>query len=222
VIQKWDPRISLRILANWAERIDQNGWMAREQIPGEEARGQVPIDHWPQNPKFANPPSLLLPLYELVLSSNKDPETNNPISLLLPHFERNLRWFTRTQHGSLHPALGSQSSSGLYRWRGRSKHYTLTSGLDDYPRGAAPNEHELHVDLAAWMAFAARTMRRLREATGTADKVSWTLIATTSLPQIEEDAIRAIENVHWNVKAGCYQDRTIDQEGTSGWICDKV
>ncbi|PJF19317.1 Glycoside hydrolase family 63 protein [Paramicrosporidium saccamoebae] len=219
VIQKWNPHISLRIIANWAERIDQNGWMAREQIAGEEARGQVPIDHWPQNPKFGNPPSLLLPLYELVLAFNKDPETSDSITLLLPHFERNLRWFTRTQHGNLHPALEAQSSAGLYRWRGRSKHYTLTSGLEDYPRGTTPNEYELHVDLAAWMAFAARTLRRLREITGTAGDVSWTRLAGAPLAQIEEDAMRAIENVHWNERAGCYQDRTIDQEGRPRGIC---
>ena len=42
-IGQWDNDLSLEILKDWIDLIDDDGWVAREQILGEEARSKVMI-----------------------------------------------------------------------------------------------------------------------------------------------------------------------------------
>lgn len=78
-------------------------------------------------------------------------------------------------------------------------------GLDDYPRGNTSNEYELHTDLASWMAFAARTLQRVRISVG--------LSGDDNLDSVRTSAINSLESLHWNENLGCYNDRTIDDDG---------
>jgi mannosyl-oligosaccharide glucosidase len=50
------------MMSSWAQLIDDDGWVAREQILGDEARSRVPIEFQTQYPHFANPPTLILAL----------------------------------------------------------------------------------------------------------------------------------------------------------------
>jgi len=59
-IGQWDNDLSLEILKDWINLIDDNGWVAREQILGEEARSKVPAQFQTQVPTFANPPTLTM------------------------------------------------------------------------------------------------------------------------------------------------------------------
>ena len=69
-----------------------------------------------------------------------------------PYLIRWYKWLKTTQSGP---------SYGTFRWRGRTKTHTLSSGLDDYPRGLYPSENDKHADLLSWMAYSARTLKRL-------------------------------------------------------------
>lgn len=51
---------SLEILKSWIGLIDDDGWVAREQILGEEARSKVPPEFQTQVPNYANPPTLTM------------------------------------------------------------------------------------------------------------------------------------------------------------------
>lgn len=62
LIGTWDNSLSLDIIKSWASNIDKNGWVAREQILGDEARSRVPAEFQIQYPHFANPPTLVLSL----------------------------------------------------------------------------------------------------------------------------------------------------------------
>lgn len=66
LICKWNVRLSLEILTSWISLIDENGWIGREQILGDEARSKVPLNLQPQNPQFGNPPALLLPILSII------------------------------------------------------------------------------------------------------------------------------------------------------------
>ncbi|TFK26380.1 glucosidase I [Coprinopsis marcescibilis] len=55
-----DNDFSLEILKHWVDLIDDNGWVAREQILGEEARSKVPAEFQTQVPNYANPPTLAM------------------------------------------------------------------------------------------------------------------------------------------------------------------
>ena len=59
-IGQWDNDLSLEILKDWIDLIDENGWVAREQILGDEARSRVPPEFQTQVPTFANPPTLTM------------------------------------------------------------------------------------------------------------------------------------------------------------------
>ncbi|KAJ2719794.1 Processing alpha glucosidase I [Coemansia sp. Benny D115] len=59
VLGQWDSGLSGEIIRSWFHTMDDNGWIAREQILGEEARSKVPKEFQVQYPNFANPPTLL-------------------------------------------------------------------------------------------------------------------------------------------------------------------
>ncbi|KAF8352343.1 glycoside hydrolase [Amanita rubescens] len=59
-IGQWDNDFSLEILKDWINLIDEEGWVAREQILGEEARSKVPSEFQTQVPNYANPPTLTM------------------------------------------------------------------------------------------------------------------------------------------------------------------
>ncbi|UZJ51923.1 hypothetical protein CBS101457_001243 [Exobasidium rhododendri] len=56
----WDNDLSLEILKSWIDLVDEDGWVAREQILGEEARSKVPSEFQTQYPLYANPPTLAM------------------------------------------------------------------------------------------------------------------------------------------------------------------
>lgn len=59
-IGAWDNDLSLDILRSWINLIDEDGWVAREQILGDEARSRVPDGFQTQYPEYGNPPTLIL------------------------------------------------------------------------------------------------------------------------------------------------------------------
>jgi mannosyl-oligosaccharide glucosidase len=59
-ILDWDTDVSLQIIKSWFNTIDDDGWIAREQILGQEARSKVPEEFQVQYPHYANPPTLFL------------------------------------------------------------------------------------------------------------------------------------------------------------------
>ncbi|KAF9653126.1 glycoside hydrolase family 63 protein [Thelephora ganbajun] len=59
-IGAWDNALSLEVLKDWINLVDEDGWVGREQILGEEARSRVPKEFQTQVPTFANPPTLAM------------------------------------------------------------------------------------------------------------------------------------------------------------------
>lgn len=171
LISKWDLDITKDIIGHWLDLMNVEGWIPREVILGEEARAKVPTEFWIQNNQFANPPTLFLPLSQVIHRVNKRIESSgqttddNPDHVYLNKIFKRLNhwysWFNNTQVGKL---------PFTYRWRGRisdSKSElnpkTLTSGLDDYPRASHPNDQERHLDLRCWIALASKVMADLSE-----------------------------------------------------------
>ncbi len=52
--------LALEIVSSWFDLMDENGWIAREQILGPEARSKVPSEFQTQYSHYANPPTLFL------------------------------------------------------------------------------------------------------------------------------------------------------------------
>ncbi|CEM25414.1 unnamed protein product [Vitrella brassicaformis CCMP3155] len=189
VISKWDSRVFLDVLVHWMGLMDTDGWIPREPALCEEALTRVPEQFRLQSREVANPPSLVLPLMDLidaamengkcaVLSSPDDPLVDNSAADCSTPSAGESQWrqaidpaLLSAVASSLYPRLSqwyhflkkSQASKtkGCYRWHQRTTAHTYGSGFDDYPRGVLPTTTECHLDLHVWMIVMASAMLKL-------------------------------------------------------------
>ena len=223
-IVDWDGELVMRILSSWFNLMDEDGWIAREQILGHEARSKVPNEFQVQYPHYANPPTLYMVL-EALLDKQQDGEAHsdavdstifkNWLTQLYPLLQRNFDWYRKTQWGDLksyeRPAFSSKEA---YRWRGRTPQHILTSGLDDYPRAQPPHPGELHIDLMAWMGMMSRSLRRIAEYVGEKEDAE-------RYAKIAEAIRHNMDDLHWSKKENAYCDATIDDFEESVHFCHK-
>ncbi|ETS83073.1 hypothetical protein PFICI_04949 [Pestalotiopsis fici W106-1] len=224
-IIEWDMDLAVSSLQSWLSRMDNDGWIEREQILGEEARSKVPKKFQTQYPHYANPPTLALLLpkiiskmtneseyrgHESIYVTNLD-EARRLLQQLFPLFKRQYEWFRRTQAGnfSAYPRPFNSNEEG-YRWRGRSPGHTLTSGLDDYPRAEPPHPGELHLDALAWVGAMASALEIAAKYLGED--------ASTYTEQLE-NIRHSLDTIHWNKSALAYCDATIGTDGSFQHIC---
>jgi mannosyl-oligosaccharide glucosidase len=125
--------------------MDQDGWIAREQILGNEARSRVPIEFLAQHKSNGNPPTFFLTVKKLlniaeslkakstaehqagdshiVIDSTTD-DNLSAISTFLhdayPLLARYFDWYLKTQAGV---------APNTFRWQGRTENHTFTSGM---------------------------------------------------------------------------------------------
>ena len=224
-------------MRSWFRLIDEDGWIAREQIIGDEARSKVPQEFQIQYPHYANPPTLFLVLEALMdkigegagkVADSSDPydsirnaQLRSPeqaiqyIKDFYPLLKRHYFWYRKTQSGDVKTYdREAFSSKEAYRWRGRTPEHILTSGLDDYPRAQPPHPGELHLDLISWMGMMTRSMRRIAETLGESDDA-------TEFAGYETAIIHNIDDLHWNKNAQAYCDATIDDYEEHTHVCHK-
>ncbi|GAA5925452.1 mannosyl-oligosaccharide glucosidase [Sporobolomyces koalae] len=246
LIGAWDNDLSLEILRSWIKLVDENGWVGREQILGDEARSKVPQEFQTQYPSYANPPTLTMGLtafigrlrqrgiqslssifasseQDLLAAASTPSLANlhlssptlaaNYLTSLYPKLKLHYEWFRSTQRGQIREyGRRSRSSVEGYRWRGRTADHVLTSGLDDYPRATPPHLGELHVDLASWMAFFARTMKQVAEFLEMDEDVE-------EFEDHYEDMVHNIDDLHWDEERELYCDASVDSEDESYLVC---
>ncbi|KAI0255396.1 glycoside hydrolase [Lactifluus subvellereus] len=223
-IGEWDNDLSLEILKDWVDLIDDDGWVGREQILGEEARSKVPEKFQTQVPSFANPPTLTMAVTAFIkrLRRYAGPSdldlglgfgTGSTQSIYEP-LKRHYEWFRRTQRGQLKQyGRKARSRTEAYRWRGRSEKHVLTSGMDDYPR-APPHIGELHLDLLSWMGFFSRTMKEIAEFIGEEEDRLY-------YANNENGAIDNLDDLHWSEDSQMYCDVGVDDDDESYHVCHK-
>lgn len=221
-IVEWDVDVALQIVQSWFNLMDEDGWIAREQILGNEARTKVPQEFQVQYPHYANPPTLFMILETLVeklkvkLTSVDDAANiRTRLAAIYPLLKRQYFWFRRTQYGDIKSYdREAFSSKEAYRWRGRTPRHILTSGLDDYPRPQPPHPGELHTDLISWMGMMTRSLRRVAESLSQREDAS-------EFKGYETAIIRNIDDLHWSTKDALYCDATIDDYDESYHVCHK-
>ncbi|KAJ4388173.1 Processing alpha glucosidase I [Gnomoniopsis smithogilvyi] len=223
-VLEWDIDLAVSVLSSWLNRENNDGWIAREQILGDEARSRVPEQFRIQYPHHANPPTflaLVLPALFAKLTS-KAPYNGHTSKYLTSHDERTTllkklypalsqyyMHFRRTQAGTFNNASyprpeGTIDGEG-FRWRGRTAQHTLTSGLDDYPRAPVPSPGELHVDALAWVGASAKALLEVAEYLSLNDEAS---VYRDHL----RDAQYNLDVLHWSDREEVYCDSTVDQD----------
>ncbi|MCJ1369588.1 Processing alpha glucosidase I [Loxospora ochrophaea] len=229
VILDWDMDLALEIISSWFDLVDDNGWIAREQILGPEARSKVPSEFQTQYPHYANPPTLFLAVqaflvrFDSQLSYSGAPsrylsDSASGIAFLksiYPKMKSHYEWFRRTQAGSLenYQTPGSEFNEG-YRWRGRTLQHVLTSGLDDYPRAQPPHPEELHVDALCWVGSMAVALKMVSAFLG--EKEDEEIFS-----KHETDIVRSIDGIHWSEPNQAYCDTTVVNENQVESVCHK-
>ncbi|KAI9505236.1 glycoside hydrolase [Coemansia spiralis] len=236
VLGQWDAELSMDILHSWFRIMDSSGWIAREQILGDEARSKVPEEFQVQYPNFANPPTLLfaLEMYTSWLKSDEisqklvennvriddlvqehKPKYNKAlmrenIGKLAQYVSKLLEFFHRTQAGEMGApdSNGEQSMTTAhgFRWRGRTTDHTLTSGIDDYPRARPPSKGELHVDLFSWVTYMELVNSDMAAFAGGR---SADINQTLSKQDQLDMHLKWLDELHWNEDENMYCDVTV-------------
>ena len=226
VILDWDLDLALGIVSSWFNLMDDNGWIAREQILGLESESKVPPEFQTQYPHHANPPTLFLVVEAFVARlSGEVPYTGAPSQHLndptvgkaflkaqYPKLKMNYDWFCRTQAGNLEN-YGSDGIKG-YRWRGRTPQHILPSGLDDYPRAQPPHLEELHLDALCWVGSMAAALRKISSFTGERDDQAM-------FSKHEADIVQSFDLIHWSEADQAYCDTTVVEGERVQKVCHK-
>ncbi|CAK7263585.1 Processing alpha glucosidase I [Sporothrix epigloea] len=240
-ISDWDMDLTLEIVKSWFNLMNDDGWIAREQILGFEARSKVPTEFQIQYPHYANPPTLFFIVdafaNKLRQAANGTGDgkaaaasvgasnmvDNTALGLeylrqLYPRLRRQFDWFRSTQFGDIKSyEREAFSKREAYRWRGRTEAHVLTSGLDDYPRPQPPHPGELHVDLMSWMGMMTRSLLNIGELLGT----DATTEDAEELRKIQEAISRNLDDLHWSETEGCYCDATVNDYEEHELVCHR-
>ena len=86
----YDSDLVLEITKSWFNLIDEDGWIAREQILGKELRSRVPAEFVVQSPQIVNPPTLTLVLTYLLDSVVGNYDTINEPKMSMNHYQEKL------------------------------------------------------------------------------------------------------------------------------------
>lgn len=220
-IAEWDLDVTIDIVKSWFNLMDEDGWIAREQILGPEARSKVPQEFQVQYPHYANPPTLFLIIDTLMdklseaTSEAQQERIESELRDLYPLLKRQYHWFRRTQFGDIKSYdRKAFSTKEAYRWRGRTPRHILPSGLDDYPRAQPPHPGELHTDLISWVGMMSKTLLRLSTLLSETDDASDFKTQSTAI-------VRNIDDLHWSAENKAYCDATIDDYEDSTHVCHK-
>ncbi|CAF4566972.1 unnamed protein product, partial [Rotaria sp. Silwood2] len=195
LIARWNKNITMEILSHWFDMLNDNGWIPREVILGDEARARVPAEFIVQYTNNANPPTFFLTIEYLLKTNSNNHLFNLPF---IQRLEKWYQWYNRTQYGS---------QPLTYRWRGRnaSSIYelnpkTLTSGLDDYPRASHPTDAERHLDLRCWMTLASTIIGKLYSIINNEQTNKYLNYAKLLLNNEQ------LDQLHWSEQYGMYAD----------------
>lgn len=239
---EYDSDLVLEIFKSWVDLIDDEGWVAREQILGPEARARVPEDFVVQSPGIVNPPTLMLAFTYLLeraklsdfenldkpINFDADSITQSNLGQVVVHNPQLLKNYTRSIYPKLklHYERFRSSQQGLveefnrgdnteaYRWRGRTTSHCLASGLDDYPRTLPMDTAELNVDLLCWIGVMTRSMKQIAEILNIEEDA-------LSYATIEEKIFENVEKLHWSPDDECYCDISVDEDDENVFACVK-
>ncbi|CAG8580665.1 5246_t:CDS:10 [Paraglomus brasilianum] len=251
LIGKWDNDLSLDIIKHWVALIDNDGWVAREQILGEEARSKVPPEFQTQYPHYANPPTLLMAIRAFIERMINAKEGNININdvinqEILPSeiISTNDQTIIRDRHlydrelGELFLRQIYYKLRANYRWFRRTQWGEIKGWGRKAPsheayrwRGRTPG-HTLTSGLDDYPRPSPPHPAELH-----VDLICWVGFMARSLRDIaeqlneeddyddfDEEYHNIVENIHalhWSEKYQAFCDLSVDEKGESIHVCHK-
>ncbi|KAF9066861.1 glycoside hydrolase [Rhodocollybia butyracea] len=248
-IGAWDDDFGLEILKDWIDLIDENGWVAREQILGEEARSKVPAEFLTQVPNYANPPTLTVAITAFInrvkaASGPSDADLGMDFGMGASQTPFSVA-DSEPGSRSLSPEVATTFLKGIYKplkrhydWfrrtqRGQIKQYArkARSRTEAYRWRGRSGKHVL----TSGMDDYPRGPPHAGELH--LDLISWMALFSRTMREISEfigetdDAISYseiekaildnIEDLHWNEEKKMYCDLNVDDDDESYHVCHK-
>ncbi|OWB76626.1 hypothetical protein B5S32_g780 [[Candida] boidinii] len=245
-ILEHDVDLVLEIVKSWFSLIDDDGWIAREQILGDEARSKVPKEFTVQNPNIANPPTLMLVFTELLDIAKKRHLLNSQSMQIDDQIVIGDDGFTSSELGDahlLHPELLIDYAKEVYPML--KKHYewfrtTQRGEMDEFDRNAYSAKEAYRWKgrsvthcLPSGLDDYPRCEPDVSELN--VDLISWIGVMTKSMKQIaflleeHEDSqeyssilyniTRNIDDLHWSEKYKSYCDVSVDDDDETEFVC---
>lgn len=224
----WDADLAMEVIHGWLGLMDEDDWIAREQVLGPEAESATPADFVTQFPHIANPPTLFMAISKFIdmlegkvkyyghesWYLTKADAGKVLLTDMYPLLKRHYEWFRKSQSGDVEAhSIPSANLNEGYRWRGRTPETNYPSGLDDYPRAEPPDITELHLDALCWVGLMARV---LEKAAFFIEKTHDTLAYQNHLRGVKVN----LDAVHWESKQNMYCD-TVVREDVHSYACHK-
>ncbi|KAF9466429.1 glycoside hydrolase [Collybia nuda] len=246
-IGEWDNDFSLEILKDWINLIDDDGWVAREQILGEEARSKVPKEFQTQVPNYANPPTLTMAVTAFIARvkaaspsgpSAQDLGMNAQMPLNPPVTAPGSQYLEQ-------PELALDFLKSIYKplkrhydWfrrtqRGQIKQYSRVarSRTEAYRWRGRSEQHVLTSGMDDYprgpphagelhldlISWMGFFTRTMRDIAGYVGEVDDEL----SFGEIEKAILGNIDDLHWNSEMKMYCDVNVDDDDESYHVCHK-
>ncbi|KAK6354147.1 Processing alpha glucosidase I [Orbilia blumenaviensis] len=244
-IIEWDTDVAMEIVRSWFNLMDADGWIAREQILGDEARSKVPKEFQTQYPHYANPPTLLLVLTKFIekwAATTNYPDLTGELSQIMEQMSEfggrgegisNAIFASAESYlKNIYPLLRRQ-----YYWfretqAGEIRGYDRTafSMKEGYRwRGRAPG-YCLTSGIDDYPRAEPPHPGELH-----VDLLSWMGFSARLMKNIaialkepddateygkhEEAILHNIDDLHWNKESGCFCDATVDSFEESVHVC---
>lgn len=241
---KYDSDLVMEIMKSWFSLIDDDGWIAREQILGPELRSRVPEQFQVQSPEIVNPPTLMLAFTYLLESaklagnygnvneplfySDEAIITHKDLGLVILNNPELLTNYTKEIYPRLKThyewfrrtqkgyveEFGRGANLEAYRWRGRTITHCLASGIDDYPRPNPADVAELNVDLLSWIGVMSRSMKLIAQLLKHDEDAE-------IFAQHEDNVVDNLSKLHWSDEEKAYCDVTVDEDDENIKVCHK-
>ncbi|CAK9441289.1 uncharacterized protein LODBEIA_P51580 [Lodderomyces beijingensis] len=246
----YDSDLVLDIIKSWFHLIDSDGWIAREQILGREARSRVPAAFQVQSPQIVNPPTLTLVLTSLLETLEKnsksfgDLQTPNNVD----DDDNQVEEVETTKMGKIvlsNPDVLLNYTKDVYpKLKSHLEMFRRTQQgyVEEFDRGLTNKDvfrwrgrTETHCLASGIDDYPRASPADVAELN--VDLISWIGIMTrslrlmaeilqlpdevASLQELENNIIENIDKVHWSENDKAYCDVTADEDDENVHACHK-
>lgn len=241
----YDSDLVFEIIQSWFSLIDEDGWIAREQILGPELRSRVPVEFQVQLPEIVNPPTLMLVLNYLLekITGNEDIEQpvkvteygnmddnnsgqtlmnnkeklNKYIKDIYPQLKKHYEFFKRTQVGMIDDfGRNDEDPSNTQAYRWRGR--TLTHCLAS---GIDDYPRVLPADIAELNVDLLSWIGVMNRLVKILAELLGEEEDVKEYTIIEEQIKTNLNRLHWSEDDRAYCDVSLDDDDENVYFCAK-
>lgn len=244
----YDSDLVFEIAKSWFSLIDDDGWIAREQILGPELRSRVPEAFQVQSPEIVNPPTLMLVFPFLLenLNGAQFGDINEP-KKVLEYGDASSSTLNKNDLGNIvlsnpevlanytriiYPKLKAHYEMFRRSQKGYLDDFGRTPDLEAYRWRGRTLTHCLASGLDDYPRVLPADVAELN-----VDLLSWIGIMTRSMKlvagvlsesedyikyqEIEKKIIKDLDDIHWSEQEGVYCDTSVDENDEPMHACFK-